>query len=433
MPDQLNPHPKHTDVGSVERFIEAFNRYEAEADLFHLRDADGCPWWDLVRYRVQFALCIERAIYGRRSNPPASKFARARSFTHQSARLLRDIGRVRGPHAGQARNLLISTRSLSYMLEVLRADEGQERLALIVNDTGQANVPHVAVSKQSVDFFVRLAMYGQRLPSEVAEEAHRVAAHLQERFDSKADLFDIIALKYREHLAAQLAWSFVLDSAGALERIVYVNDDTLKSLVFLARARGILTEELQHGYMGQSHVAFSYPPMANAPETLPDKLIINRDTGDIVYPATQVVMAKAASVAGVTGSRDIDVLIGASPTLWNETAGIVGALVGQGLSLAVKLHPAQTEKSSGLRQRFSADEVAIHDGSEDFCALARRARVYVPANPTSTTTFEAVENGARLIVVDFGGVRKTAMNDGIASARVGSLQELLDAVFSQLT
>ena len=121
-------------------------------------------------------------------------------------------------------------------------------------------------------------------------------------------------------------------------------------------------------------------------------------------------------------------MVGASPTLWKETAGIVGALVGQGLSLAVKLHPAQTQDSCGLRPRFSADEVAIYDGSEDFCTLARRARIFVPANPTSTTTFEAVENGTRLIVVDFGGVRKTKINESITSARANSLQDLPDAV-----
>ncbi|WP_416898621.1 MAG: hypothetical protein ACMVY4_02500 [Minwuia sp.] len=421
------------DSGEIEEFIAAFNNYEVQAGLFDLHDSMGCPWWDLVRYRVQFALCVERGIYGYQSVPPLRRSDRARNLFRQGRRLLRDIGKISVLGNRNVGSILVSTRHSAHLTEVLCSEESRGRVALVVNHSGEVPAPHLAIAKRSVDFYVRVAAYGERLPSEVASEACQLAERLRDRFESETDLFDLIARKYREHLAARRAWSFVLDRARALDRVIYINDDTLKTLVFLARRRRIATEELQHGYMGRSHVAFSYPRLANLPETLPDKVIISRDTGDIVYPVEQVVMAKTVTVSANGGRRDIDVLIGASPTLWKETVGIVSALVKQGLSLAVKLHPAQTADRSGLRQQFSVDEIAIHEGHEDFCTLARRARIYVPANPTSTTTFEAVENGARLIVVDFGGVRKTTINDGMTSARVSSLQDLPDAVFSQLT
>lgn len=323
---------------------------------------------------------------------------------------------------------MVATRPIAHLTEIFRAEEGRGRVTLVVNHSGEAPAPHFAIAKQGVDFFVRFAALGERLPPLVAVEAQRVAARVRTRFDTEAKTFELISRKYREHLAAGRAWSFILNCDQSVDRAIYINDDTLKTAVFLARQKGIATEEVQHGYMGRSHVAFSYPPLENVPETLPDMVMINRVTGNIAYPVAQVPMPKATTVAVTGAPRDIYVLVGARPTLWKETAGIVGALVGQVLSLAVKLHPAQTQDSSGLRLRFSVDEVAIYDGSEDFCTLARRARIVVPANPTSTTTFEAVENGARLIVVDFGGVRKTKINESMTSARVSSLQNLPDAV-----
>lgn len=421
----------HQTTAPFEDFIATFNRYETEAGVFALRDEQGYPWWDLVRYRVQFALCVERDVYGRSAASTRSKLVRAQSFVKQAQRLVRDIARLRGRSTGQARTLVISRRSLDYIDRVTAAEAERGCRVLFANQIGDSPLPHMAISSQSIQFLTRLAQRTQRLPAQVDQDARRLGDDIRARFDSKVDIIGVIAAKYREELVARRVWSLILDRAGAVERVIYVNDDMLKSLVVLARARGIDTEEVQHAYMGRAHIGFSYPPLDSALATLPDKVIVTRDTGDITYPVEQV-MVKTEVMRRIPVARDIDVLIGSSPTRRQETADVVAALVGQGLRLAVKLHPAETKETSAIAARFSPEEVVIHAGDEDFCDLAWRARLFVPINATSTTSFEAAEMGSRVVLVDIGGKKITAITDGVASAHAGSLQALPGVVRSQL-
>lgn len=304
---------------------------------------------------------------------------------------------------------------------------------LQVNKTGIARPPHGAIGKQSIDFYIRLASRLARIPGDVDQMARQVSSEIRDHFASDVDIYGIIIGKYREHMAARQIWSFVLARLGPVNRIVFVNDDSLKTLIWLARARNTETREIQHGYMGRSHVSYSYPQLDTLPETLPDSIVVTRDTGDITYPVTRIAAAAPAATTSVDAAdRDIDVLIGASPTLAEETRAIAAALVDQGLSVGVKLHPIQTVETSGLRADFTPDQLAIHDGRDDFCTLVRRSRVYVPANPTSTTVFEAVENGAALIVVDFNGQKRTTLVDDILTARADSPEALANAIHTHL-
>ena len=415
----------------LNEFIAAFNLYEAETGVFALRDEHGIPWWDLVRYKVQFVLCVERDIYNGSSAAASPKLVRAKSIARQARRLMRDMIQLRRRDIRHARTLVVSRRSLDYIEGVTAAEAERGKGVFFVNKSGNACAPDMAVTSQSIQFFTRLALRAQRLPPEVALEARRLADDIRKRFDSEADIFGIIAKKYREELVARRVWSFILGRARAVERVLYVNDDMLKSLVVLARARGIDTEEVQHAYMGSAHIGFSYPLLDSALATLPDRVIVTRDSGDITYPVEQVFL-KTVTKQRAVFPRDIDVLIGSSPTWQRETAAIVMSLVGQGYRLAIKLHPAETMEASEVAARFSPEEVVIHVGDEDFCDLAWRARLFIPVNATSTTAFEAAEMGARVVLVDIDGVKKTAISDGVASAHASSLEALPRVVRSQI-
>jgi hypothetical protein len=265
----------------------------------------------------------------------------------------------------------------------------------------------------------------------VTHEARRLAENIRARFKSEEDIFSVICAKYREELAARRFWSFVLDRARTLERVIYVNDDTLKSLVLLARARGIDTEEVQHAYMGRVHVGFSYPALEGRLATMPDRVIITRDSGDITYPVDRVCVKKETRQRVVV-PRDIDVLVGSSPTQSRKTRDVVAALSGLKLRLAVKLHPAELKETSEIAARFSPADVAIYDGDMNFCDLAWRARLFIPVNATSTTAFEAAEMGARVVLVDIDGVKKTVISDRVASGWANSLETMLELVRSQI-
>jgi hypothetical protein len=52
--------------------------------------------------------------------------------------------------------------------------------------------------------------------------------------------------------------------------------------------------------------------------------------------------------------------------------------------------------------------------------------------PLPTTVFEADECGARLVVVDYRGIKLTTMIDAIVSERVDSIDGLYAAVMAQL-
>lgn len=417
---------------TLEEFISSFNRYEAEAGVFALRDEEDYPWWDLVRYRVQFALCVERKFYrnGKSATSP-SLVIRAQSFARQMQRLLRDIARLSRLNARHFSTLIVSRRSLDYIKVFAVAEASRANGAVFVNETGNADAPHAAITSQSIEFFTRLTKCTQRLPPQLEREAMRLANDIRRRFESQVDIFGVIANKYREEMIARRAWSFILNRATTLERVVFVNDDTLKSLVKLAGSRGLATEEVQHAYMGKAHIGFSYPPLDTGLATLPDRVIVTLDTGDITYPVKRVVV-KTISKQRRAVPRDIDVLIGSSPSRQKEAADFAMALRGHGHQVAVKLHPSETRQSWKVANRFSYEDVVIYNGSENFCDLACRARLFIPMNSSSTAAFEAAEMGALVVLVHFGGVKKSVVTDAVASAHVYSLDDLPLAVQLQL-
>ncbi len=441
--------PKHTykgatpptfpQDGDIERFIAAFNTYEDTADLFdRCRDAQGFAWWDLVRYAVRFSICVEKGIIGARQTPPRSMFKRTLNGLRQSVRLARDAVRIVQFGRLNISCIHISTRPTNDILvaqvQAEAVKDGQSPSPVLhVNTIGAVTAPDVAIKKQSVDFFIRLVAPFLPLPPKVDRHAADVAAQIKHQFQTAVDVRAIIAARYRHHLAAWLVWGALLSRLKTMRRIVFVNDDTLKTLVHLANAKGIETIEMQHGYMGRSHIGFSYPPLHTLPDTLAQKVWITHDTDDIVYPVPKVTvrMPDKHAVWGQP-ARDIDVLIGGSPTRAKDTRDIIAALVDLGLSIGVKLHPAQNQGAFDQSRAFTSQQVTIHPGHGDFNALARRARIYVPANPTSTTVFEAVEAGAALIVVDYDGRKMTSMIDNIVTQRVGSCPALRDAVLCYL-
>jgi len=415
----------------IEDFIDLLNNYESEKQLFQLHDAHGFPWWDLVRYKVRFALCVERGLYGHTYASSLSKIERAQSFARQARRFFYDTSLLRSNSKVKPCVLIVSQRSLNYICKAAEVEIRRGNVILLVNKDGYTTAPNKAIRSQSLQFFTRLAKQAQYFPPCIKKEARGIAEEIRIRFYSTVDVYSLIVSKYREEMAARCAWSYILDHASSLERLVYVNDDTRKSLVFLARARGIYTEEVQHAYMGRAHIGFSYPPLEHGLATLPDKLIVTRDSGDITYPVKRV-FVQEDSIQRAVVPRDIDVLVGSSPTLSRETTEIVAALCRLGIRLAVKLHPAETKETSECASRLSVEEAVIYAGEENFCDLAWRARIYIPVNATSTTAFEAAEMGARVVLVDIDGVKKTSISDRVASARANSLEALPWVVRSQI-
>ena len=415
--------------GELEAFIMAFNQYEADKALFdRCQDAQGLRWWDFTRYLPQLLIAKEKGFFGTPIDAPSSQWMRIVRLLRHIARLARLALSIMTLKTKAVDTLYISTRNLK---------EASDRIScvgwrvLYVNKTGQASPPDAAISKLAVDFLFRAIGPVFRVPPEVQKEISAIAADLKDRFGSNIDLQQVMVSKYKQAQATFWFWKIVLRRLPKLKRVLFVNDDFQKPLVMIARARGLETIEVQHGYMGRGHFSFSYPPLEQSLPTLPDKVWIDRDTGDIVYPVPKEMLERARPEAP-TAPRDIDVLIGGLPGRLQETSDIVSSLLNSGLSIAVKLHPAQIGDADILKERFSSHEIAIYGKDDDFVSLVRRAKVFVPSSPTSTTAFEAVENGADLIVVHGGGFKITSMCDAIAIAQAYDVNALRDAVQSHL-
>lgn len=405
--------------GALEAFICDFHQFENDHALFtSCVDPDGYFWWDLARYAVQFEICSQRNIVGRSAAGSEPWLSRLPRLAIKLADFVLDTSKVVTMKDVDANHLFVSGRTLPAL------DRGRrENTGPIFNIAAGGDL-----NKRNIDRLVTIKARHQVVPSLVSDQISQISQNLQQQFGVASDFVNLMERKYRFHLASIRVWTPILDRLGGLTSLSFVNDDTLRSLVSLAKARGIHTREYQHGYAGKSHIAYSYPELDYPLPTLPDELVVTRDTGDITLPVTlthQYVDSSPSDPPAAAASRDIDVLIGGSPTRNEMALELATALIDNGLKIAVKLHPAQTISSSGFRTYFDNQQLAVYDGAEDFITLARRSKVYLPANPTSTTVYEAVENGAQLVLVDFGGQKVTTTIDSLVSARTDTPSKLV--------
>jgi hypothetical protein len=417
-------------------FSKSFNAFETKNTLFEeLVDARGFAWWDLVRYSVQFAICTERGIWGQRRIDVGSPFARCVRAARRAATLARTQMALStfSPRAAQIASgrsdLFVYSRLTPVLQQALQA-AGENALRIGMPGSGAGRASN-GLTKKGLEALVALRARFASCPPHLAREAEQLDRLLKNDFGSQLDFAALIKAKYRAHLVDSTIWQRLLATLPRSGTLHFINDDTTRTLTALARAHGLRTREYQHAYMGLNHFAFNQPPQARGIPTLPNEIFVHRDTGDIVVP-TNIVRVEEPKKPTATGLRDIDVLVGGSPVFNRQAQLIVDALVDRGLSVAIKLHPSQSLTSSGMRRRFPPAQLEIFEGKDDFATIAARARVYIPANPTSTTSYEAVELGAKLIVVDFEGRRVSSAIDDLVTARVDDVEALAPLLSEQL-
>lgn len=415
--------------GGLEHFITAFHDFEQHHNLFaDCVDREGFGWWDLVRYKVQFQICVDRGLFGASAAVAQPFLTRIGTAGADVVRFGRDMALLYAVERRGVTHLYIYGRAIKSLEDDLAA-AGEK--ALQIAPAGWQG--HATISKRSVDLLIGTLVRSQVIDAVVQQQMSDICGHLASAFGNSPNYQSVMQQKYGWHMASQTIWRRLLGRFPSLTQLGFVNDDSLRTLIALANAKGIVTREYQHGYAGKSHIAYSYPPLPEVPITLPNEMLVERDTGDITFPA-KLLFQEAEIPEPVLNAqpRDLDVLIGGSPTR-NEDAHILAAsLVDRGLSVGVKLHPAQKISTSGFGSSFTREQLVIFEGNSSFVELAKRTKIYLPANPTSTTVYEAVENGAKLAVVDFGGERVTETVDKLVSIRADSVEQLLPQALALL-
>lgn len=408
--------------GELERIIRLFNAYETP-NFDRYVDPDGFCWWDAMRFILVHNLSVEQGTHGAAPvDPPKPIPARMASLARQVWAMQREFAAFLAMPRKRFTTLHIGNRVLPYMKDSLA---GAPRPTLLIGNIARLDADH-GITKQSVDFAIRLLTPRMKPSPEVVEAAKTIARELSGIYDTKLDLEAMILARYRMNMAGRRVWTWLLDRLPNVERIVYVNDDTLKFATFLANTRGIDTEEVQHGYMGASHGAFAYPPLGNPPRTMPDRCVIGRDTGDIVYPAPLKHVPEPTPEVDLKplAERPYDVMVGASPKQVKETIAIVEALAPRGWKVAVRLHPAQTE--AGFRAAMPEDlrDTAIIAQRLSFFEAAAQARIYVPVASYSTTGFDAADMNCKVVLLHRDGLKASKILDSVASAETDSLAAL---------
>jgi hypothetical protein len=412
--------------GGVEALIEAFHSFESP--LFErLVDEDGFAWWDLVRYDIQFNMLVERGLHPRFSSQTQKAGLRLVSVMRRGIPFVLDLIRLRHLSRRKIDAIIISRRPLEPITKVIEGNISGHFIFGGPTIDGHASP---LIDKYHLDLFTKLVARRLTPPTAVLADARRVESDVQKHFNTELLVHKLIESKYRQHLAAKRIWSKLISMPASIERVVYVNDDTAKTLVWLCRQRGIETTEVQHGYMGASHIGFSYPKLDHSLMTMPDRTVITRDTGDIVYPSTLVGCEMAPSVIDIPtfNERDIDVLIGSGPRWIRRTQEMIEALTDSGLHVAIKLHPTQQEGEIDLIVNGVRNMPEVFSGKDDFLPVVRRSKIYLPANPGSTTSFEAVEQGCALMLYTPQGGPSTSVVNHLAAAIMSEPDEIVACI-----
>tara|TARA_R110002096_G_scaffold16898_2_gene57706 strand:+ start:36096 stop:37400 length:1305 start_codon:yes stop_codon:yes gene_type:complete len=416
--------------GEMETLIESFHTFERP--LFNsLVDEDGFAWWDLVRYDIQFEILYERGLRSRATNPQRQGLRPTISALRRGAAVASDLAALPRLLRREVDAIIVSRRPLEPILKVI---EESDTAHFILGSPEFGEHGSLSIDKYHIDLLINLVARLLLPSAGLLNHAKRVERDFQEYFDIQMPVYALIEAKYRKHLAAKRIWSRILSLPASLRRVVFVNDDTMKTLVWLCNQRGIDTTEVQHGYMGSSHIGFSYPQLDKSLMTMPNRVMITRDTGDITYPAPLLRFEGAATVTAVpsTGDRDIDVLIGSGPRWGRRTEELVAALANSGMRVAVKLHPAQTREDLNLDFEGVQHKPEVFGGKDAFLPIVRRARVYVPVNPGSTTSFEAVENGCVLVLYQPHGAPSTSVVNHLAAANTSDPNEFVACIRDSL-
>lgn len=409
--------------GNIEKLIEDFHVFERP--LFNnLVDETGFAWWDLVRYDIQFQMLLERGLHSRAVPQPGRIGRRTISALRRGVAFTYDLSALPRLSRRNIDAIIISSRSLEPILKIIEKKESEH---FIVGSRTLDGHGSLRIEKHHLDVLISFVARLLTPKASVIKQAAKIEHDLERHFHIKVPVRELVEAKYRKHLAAKRVWSTILSLPSSVNRVVLVNDDTVKTLVWLCRQHGIDTTEVQHGYMGASHIGFSYPQLDNSLMTMPDRTIITWDTGDITYPTPLVRFDCAASVTDIATMecRDIDVLIGSGPRWARRTRELVAALSDSEMRVAVKLHPAQRQEDIDLASLDGRRRLEVFEGRDAFLPIARRAKVYVPVNPGSTTSFEAVENGCALVLYEPKGAPNTSVVNHLATAITSRPDELL--------
>jgi hypothetical protein len=426
---------------SLQQVHDAFLAAEESAGLWELR-AFGQKYWHSIRYDVWGAvlrgLGLTGAKHGSWRDRPFSTWVTPRP-KHWADAAWRSTW-----HDLRPADLLVLNHPrhvldrgawcCAYSDPLLRdlphsrwvIEQGFQGLHYVPNRTRGLKYLEAAKLAAYARFALRDAWRGGRLTAgeqrEVLDWAQLLRRELGAGPDDRAAL-SLARTAVRRLVALSDLFEGVLDRVQP-RAVIHVVHYSFRSLVMtpLARARAIPCVELQHGFIGPTHLAYNTAP-GRRPEAFPDYLLLFGDLWREITPGLPLPKERTPAI-GFAHLEDVRVSRRPRPAGEPETVLFLSQpSIGKDLSrvatevskrvdpartrIAYKLHPSEM---NGWRTRYpwlSSSPVEVKDDPSDDL-YAQLARAHVQVGVYSTALFEGLAFGLPTIIVALPGHQDVA-------------------------
>jgi hypothetical protein len=374
-----------------------FQLFEGEQGLF-AQKVDGAPWWDSVRYDVHSFLGFVLLGRGLGTAPPLAPYWRrmvaAALASVMREKLYQNLGR------NQQQILLI---------RAARNFENNAFRDIIVDPVGAL----FDEKTYSIDTFPRRhhvpAFQVSRRSGSVPKNLRETVATLLEAFyisqDRAGELEKIIRFR-RFVFEAELRSYDRLFKRARPKMIVLVQNGIEKALFRVARAHGVPTAELQHGLVGYTHPAYSYPKEIDYSdqETFPDLFLSFSEFWDraCYYPATVRIPTGNDSyfVRPMSAAPDCTAMVVSAGMYHATLAPWVRAIskLSPERRLIYKLHPGQKPFAAKIEAEFAdLPNVEVFSGQIPASALLKQVSCVIGV--CSTVMYEALQAGRTVFII----------------------------------
>lgn len=391
---------------SVKDVCEAFWEIEAEHDLLSWRIHD-IPIWPLLRMNAFYAITQKAGLY---------------DAPH--------------PGLGEARDAVADEG-----LDAEAAAPGRSSVLLMATKKINGSEPYsdaVRLALEDKALLIDRPVDGQVLPGAVNFD--RLVASFREQFDEGMVRFLTAENRFRLFLIEQafkrrlgitpndLAQAIQVNMAvyvgvrrgfenffarHPVRRLILSNayGVTTRAVVAAARAQGIRTIELQHGFMSRYHLGYSWPGRPEVPDVADELWTFGAFWGDSTplpgQMQTRVIGAPyVSSLADGAAARNPDLVVFTSQ-------GVIGRRL-----FAVALETARRRPDKTIVFRLHPNETLADfetlvpaDAPANFSVSARTPNIFallagaeIQVGAFSTTLFEGMALGVRTIVLDMPGI-----------------------------
>lgn len=382
----------------LDEFTDRFFAVEKRLEVFS-DQSGGVPWWDAVRYHVY------EFVFATLAGAPAVRPARR-------ALHVRALGWIQRTSLRMLLHFKVAL--FGYETMVLRAPrekKGGRPLDAGIDDIA-ALCPGRALTIDTFPHYYHLPRReSHRREMKASAGIDRLMDELTTEFGRSWDgsgLRELIVAQLTNFQSALAAYRKLL--ARVRPRLIVMTQNGMEKALFLAASEAqIPLIEGQHGLIGRSHPAYSYPADVDYADRsmFPTVFLAFSQywIRSCFYPAKRCVAVGNDHfvIGALPPPTDPEAVMLVSADVWHDVLRDWAVRLAQAVpnrKIIYKLHPNQLRASRAIQQEFEPfKNVEVIDGSVSARALLPRVGHVVLIQ--STVTLEALQAGRRVCILPF--------------------------------